>query len=196
MAVLQVFIAILLMQLHQLQMHLSMGYELGPQSDSLKHPLIGQSGSLMARNPALRLDDYLPYLVNRVGAALVSRFSREALARHELTIDMWRVLVALSNGSGKRQIDLSAMTSIEKSTVSRLVTKLMQSGLVTRRRSRTSSREVVVQLSAKGQSLVARLVPIAVELERLASRGTSPADMAAMKRVLRQAYDNLVRSAG
>ena len=150
----------------------------------------------MARNPALRLDDYLPYLVNRVGAALVSRFTREALARHELTIDMWRVLVALSNGGGKRQIDLSAMTSIEKSTVSRLVTKLMQTGLVTRRRSRTSSREVVVQLSAKGQSLVTRLVPIAVELERLASRGTSPTDMAAMKRVLRQAYDNLVRSEG
>ena len=145
----------------------------------------------MARPPALKLDGYLPYLVNRVGAALVARFTSEALARHDLTIDMWRVLVALSNSAGKRQIDLAAMTSIEKSTVSRLVTRLVKTGLVTRSRSRTSSREVVVQLSARGQNLVNRLIPVALELERLASKGTSSADMAAMKRVLRQAFDNL-----
>lgn len=145
----------------------------------------------MARPPALKLDGYLPYLVNRVGAALVARFTSEALARHDLTIDMWRVLVALSNSAGKRQIDLAAMTSIEKSTVSRLVTRLVKTGLVTRSRSRTSSREVVVQLSARGQNLVNRLIPVALELEQLASKGTSSADMAAMKRVLRQAFDNL-----
>ena len=145
----------------------------------------------MSRPPALKLDGYLPYLVNRVGAALVARFTSEALARHDLTIDMWRVLVALSNSAGKRQIDLAAMTSIEKSTVSRLVTRLVKTGLVTRSRSRTSSREVVVQLSARGQNLVNRLIPVALELEQLASKGTSSADMAAMKRVLRQAFDNL-----
>jgi DNA-binding MarR family transcriptional regulator len=145
----------------------------------------------MARPPALKLDGYLPYLVNRVGAALVARFTSQALARHDLTIDMWRVLVALSNSAGKRQIDLAAMTSIEKSTVSRLVTRLVKTGLVTRSRSRTSSREVVVQLSARGQNLVNRLIPVALELEQLASKGASSADMAAMKRVLRQAFDNL-----
>ena len=145
----------------------------------------------MSRPPTLKLDGYLPYLVNRVGAALVARFTSEALARHDLTIDMWRVLVALSNSAGKRQIDLAAMTSIEKSTVSRLVTRLVKTGLVTRSRSRTSSREVVVQLSARGQNLVNRLIPVALELEQLASKGTSSADMAAMKRVLRRAFDNL-----
>jgi DNA-binding MarR family transcriptional regulator len=145
----------------------------------------------MKRSSALKLDDYLPYLVNRVGAALVARFTSEALGRHNLTIDMWRVLVALSNSGGKRQIDLAAMTSIEKSTVSRLVSKLVQMNLVTRSRSRTSSREVVVQLSAKGQGLVSKLIPVALKLERLASTGTSTRDMTAMKRVLRQAFDNL-----
>jgi MarR family transcriptional regulator, organic hydroperoxide resistance regulator len=148
----------------------------------------------MARNPALRLDDYFPYLVNRVGAALVTRFTNDALARHTLTIDMWRLLAALSNGGRHRQVDLAKMTSIEKSTTSRLVTRLVRMNVVTRSRSRTSNREVVVQLSVKGQALVARLIPVALELERVASRGTSTADMAAMKRVLRRAYDNLVRS--
>jgi DNA-binding MarR family transcriptional regulator len=148
----------------------------------------------MARTSALRLDDYFPYLVNRVGSALVTRFTKEALARHDLSIDMWRLLVALSNGGGQRQIDLATMTSIEKSTISRLVTRLVRMNLVTRSRSRTSNREVVVQLSGKGQGLVARLIPVALELERVASAGTSAADMAAMKRVLRQAFQNLAKS--
>ena len=150
----------------------------------------------MARSSALKLDDFLPYLVNRVGAALVERFTRDALSRHGLTIDMWRVLAALSNGGGKRQIDLAAMTSIEASTVSRLVTKLVGMNLVSRSRSRTSNREVIVQLTNKGQTLVGRLVPVAIELERTASSGASAADMSATKRVLRQAFENLLGTKG
>ena len=44
-------------------------------------------------------------------------------------------------------------------------------GLVTRSRSQTSNREVVVALSAKGRALVRRLIPIAQALERKASAG-------------------------
>jgi DNA-binding MarR family transcriptional regulator len=139
----------------------------------------------------LKLDDYLPYLVNRVGAALVARFAGETLSRHGLTIDMWRLLVALANGGGTRQIDLAGMTSIERSTVSRLVTKLVQAGLATRSRSRTSNREVVVRLSAKGQALVRRLIPIALDLERVVSAGISSRNMVVTKRVLRRVYANL-----
>jgi DNA-binding MarR family transcriptional regulator len=64
--------------------------------------------------------------------------------------------------------------------------------LVNRNRSRTSNREVVVQLSAKGRALVGKLIPVALELERVASKGASAADMAVMKRILRQAFHNLV----
>lgn len=163
------------MQSHQLQMHLSTG-RVAP-----------------VRN--LKLDDYLPYLVNRVGAALVARFTDETLARHGLTIDMWRLLAALANRGGTRQIDLAGMTSIERSTVSRVVTKLVQQGLVTRIRSRTSNREVVVRLSAKGQALVRSLVPVALDLERIASAGVSSRDMTVAKRMLRRVYANLAQAA-
>jgi DNA-binding MarR family transcriptional regulator len=151
---------------------------------------------VMARAPGLKLDDYLPYLVNRVGAALVERFTGAGLARHGLTIDMWRVLAALSNAGGGRQVDLAGMTSIEKSTVSRLVTKLARMGLATRSRSRTNNREVLVRLSARGQALVRRLVPVALDLERRASSGISAAEMSAVKRSLRRAYANLVAIEG
>ena len=139
----------------------------------------------------LKLDDYLPYLINRIGAALVESYTRRALAAHKLTIDMWRVLAALSNNGGQRQIDLADVTSIEASTVSRLVTRLVRLGLVTRGRSETSNREVQVQLSPKGRALVKKLIPVALGLEETASAGISAADLAQLKKTLRKVYANL-----
>jgi DNA-binding MarR family transcriptional regulator len=138
----------------------------------------------------LDLGNYLPYLINRVGFALVASFTA-TLEPYGLSIDMWRVLAALSNNNEQRQIDLVAMTSIDASTMSRLVTRLVRDGLVTRARSRTSSREVVVALSPKGRALVQRLIPIAQQLERTASAGLPTKDLAVLKRLLSQVYENL-----
>jgi len=121
-------------------------------------------------------------------------FSRAALAKHALGIDMWRVLAALADNGGQRQIDLAGATSIEASTVSRIVTRLTRDGLVTRTRSATSSREVVVQLSPKGRALVRRLIPVALRLEREAAAGIPPKQLQAVKTALRAVYRNLSRS--
>lgn len=145
----------------------------------------------MAATPRLELEDFIPYLINRVGAALVADFTATALSSHDLSIAMWRVLAALSASGEQRQIDIAAMTSIEVSTLSRLITRLMRRGLVTRRRSPHSSREVMVELSARGRSLVERLIPIARQLEDKAIAGVSPTEIAALKRALRQLYENL-----
>ena len=123
----------------------------------------------MAKPPAkLDLGDYLPYLVNRVGTIIADQFGAEALARHGLSIAEWRVLAVLASNGGQRQIDLADLTSIEASTLSRLVTRLVRMGLVTRTRSANSNREVVVKLSAKGQSLVGAPHP---DRARIRSRG-------------------------
>ncbi|HEX5778624.1 MAG TPA: MarR family transcriptional regulator [Xanthobacteraceae bacterium] len=142
----------------------------------------------------LKLDDYLPYLVNRVGAALVATYTRRALAANKLSIDMWRVLAILSDNGGQRQIDLSSITSIEASTVSRIVTRLVRLGLVTRGRSETSNREVLVQLSPKGRALVKKLIPVALGLEDTAAGGVSAADLVQLKRTLRKIYANLANA--
>jgi DNA-binding MarR family transcriptional regulator len=139
----------------------------------------------------LDLGNYLPYLLNRVGFALVESFTADALKAHGLTIDMWRVLAALSSNGGQRQVDLSGLTSIDVSTMSRLVSRLVRMGLVTRSRSQTSNREVVVALSAKGRTLVQKLIPIALALEKKASAGLSAKELAEVKRLLTRMYGNL-----
>jgi DNA-binding MarR family transcriptional regulator len=141
--------------------------------------------------PHLHLDDYLPYLINRVGSALVLRFTAETLASHRLSIGMWRVLAVLSNNGAQRQVDLADMTSIESSTLSRLVTRIVRLGLVRRGRSRNNSREVLVQLTPKGRALVDRLIPVARELEHVAVAGIPEQELAVVRRVLRQMYANL-----
>src|ERR1043166_2647324 len=52
----------------------------------------GQGPSDVTQNRRLDLDNYLPYLVNRVGFALVDSFTADALKANGLSIDMWRVL--------------------------------------------------------------------------------------------------------
>jgi DNA-binding MarR family transcriptional regulator len=141
----------------------------------------------------LDLGNYLPYLVNRLGGALVANFIETSLAPFDLTIDMWRLLAVLSYRGAQRQVDFVDMTSIEASTVSRLVTRLARMGLVTRKRSETSNREVVIELTAKGRAQVEHIIPSAHKLEQTAGAGIPVKDMAVVKRSLRRMYANMSR---
>jgi DNA-binding MarR family transcriptional regulator len=143
------------------------------------------------KDPRLDLADFLPYLVNRVGVIIAEQFGEEALAPHGLSIALWRVMAALSSAGSQRQIDLADLTSIDASTLSRIVTRLVQMGLVTRARSASSNREVVVTLSAKGSALVARLIARAREIESEAAAGLSAEELAVVKRCLRRIYANM-----
>jgi DNA-binding MarR family transcriptional regulator len=144
--------------------------------------------------PHFDFSQYLPYLINRVGSVLVVDFTQSALAHRDLSIAMWRVLAVLSNDGGQRQIDLAGKTSIDVSTLSRVVTRLVKMGLVTRKRSDTNSREVVVRLTAKGLDVLAEAIPKAIAAERVAIAGVPAKDLAVVRRSLRRMYQNLARS--
>lgn len=145
----------------------------------------------MSKSSQLDLARYFPYLINRVGAIFVTDFTRDALTAEDLSIGMWRVLATLSNDGRQRQTDLAAMTSIEVSTLSRIVARLALRGLVTRQRSRDDNREVAVALSARGRVLVRRLIPIAHAHEDKAIGKLPARDLEVTRRVLRAMYDNL-----
>src|SRR5438094_3335066 len=152
--------------------------------------------NLVSDRTGLNFSEYLPYLVNRVGWLLVIDFGQNTLARHHLSIAMWRVLAVLANDDGQRQIDVAASTSIDVSTLSRVVTRLVKMGLVTRTRSATNSRELVVRLMPKGAAILARVMPQAIALERRAIAGVPAQDLRVVRRSLRRMYQNLAASAG
>ena len=146
---------------------------------------------VLAQRPTLHLDGYFPYLVNRVGMALAASFTDGALGRDHLSIATWRVLAALSDNGGQRLVDLGAMTTIDVSTLSRMVTRLARSGLVTRARSRKSDREIVVRLTPKGRAVLARLIPIAQRFEEAAIADIPAEDLAVVRRALHQMHKNM-----
>jgi DNA-binding MarR family transcriptional regulator len=147
-----------------------------------------------ARPLRLALDDYLPYLINRVGSIMALRFGEDVLAEFGLSIAMWRVLAALSSNGGQRHTDLAKLTSIEVSTLSRIVTRLVRMGLVARAPSKTSGREIAVALSERGRGLVDRLIPHGLRYQELAIVGLSKQELAVLRRALRRIYNNLLEA--
>ena len=89
----------------------------------------------MKQRSKLDLGDFLPYLVNRAGMIIADQFGAKTLTPHGLSIAMWRVMAVLASNGRQRQIDLAELTSIDASTLSRIVTRLGRLGLVTRTRS-------------------------------------------------------------
>lgn len=139
---------------------------------------------------ALDLDDYLPYLVNRVGIGIATAFSR-ALEPHSLSVPMWRVLAVLAQQGEQRQIDLAQQTSIDASTLSRLIKTVQDLGYVSRTRSAASQREVTIALTPRGRAVTRALIPVALDYEAMATEGLSPREIEMLKTLLRRVYGNM-----
>lgn len=143
-----------------------------------------------ASSDKLRLDDYLPYLINRAGVSLASRFGA-VLRREGISLPDWRVLAALRERDGQRLTELACRTSIEISTLSRLVGSLEANGFVTRDRDSEDARAIAIRLSPAGEALSARLTPVAQNLEHTALAGLSEGEGEQLKALLHRIYDNL-----
>src|SRR5882724_6763978 len=136
------------------------------------------------------LDSYLPYLLNRAGSRIATSFS-ERVRPLGATLQTWRVLAALRERDGRRMGDLSLTTSIEVSTLTRLVDNMEKKGLVTRRRDGDDTRAVLLHVTAAGKRLTRRILPIAERYEKVALRGFSAAEAETLKAALRQFYSNM-----
>jgi DNA-binding MarR family transcriptional regulator len=136
------------------------------------------------------LDSYLPYLLNRAGARIATAFSQE-MRRLGATLQMWRVLAALREHDGRRMGDLSATTSIEVSTLTRLVDTMERKGLVVRRRDAGDARVVALHVTPAGRRLTQRITPIAERYERVALAGFTAAEADSLKAALRRLYGNM-----
>jgi len=138
------------------------------------------------------LNSYLPYLLNRAGARIATAFSEEVRPLGA-TLQMWRVLAALRERDGRRMGDLSETTSIEVSTLTRLVDTMEKKDLVARQPDGADARAVVLQATPAGRRLTQRILPIAERYETVALAGFGAAEAKALKAALRRLYANMDR---
>jgi DNA-binding MarR family transcriptional regulator len=136
------------------------------------------------------LASYLPYLLNRAGARIATAFGEE-MRPLGATLQIWRVLAALREQDGQRMGDLSSTTSIDVSTLTRLVDNMEKKGLVARQRDPEDARAVVLNVTPAGRRLTARILPIAERYEKVALQGFDPAEAEQLKAALRRLYANM-----
>jgi len=93
---------------------------------------------------------------------------RTLLAPWGLTYPQYLVLAILWNEGEQTVGSLGDMMQLDSGTLSPLVRRLEQNGLVTKTRSPADERVVTVQLTEKGQGLRAELAPIRAQIADLA----------------------------
>jgi DNA-binding MarR family transcriptional regulator len=120
---------------------------------------------LQAPLRTLELENFLPYRLS-VLAQIVSESLHDLYAGpFDLTVTQWRVMAALGRFAPLTASDVGQRIVMDKVAVSRAVAGLMKRGLVERATDQKDRRRARLELSAKGRTMHARIVPIALEYE-------------------------------
>jgi len=120
---------------------------------------------------------------------------RKAFARRASTLGVtgaqWKVLVRLSRTPGLRQVELADLLDLEPITLSRIVDKLAEAGLVERVSDPADRRAWRLQLTAKSAPLVEKLRALGDALADEAFEGITPQEVEFMRERLARVRDNL-----
>tara|TARA_B100000780_G_scaffold90443_1_gene62514 strand:- start:3885 stop:4367 length:483 start_codon:yes stop_codon:yes gene_type:complete len=114
----------------------------------------------------LQLERYLPYrlsiLSNRISALISETYS----AKFALSITEWRIMAVLGEYPGVSADEVSLKTQIEKSILSRAISKLLHRKLLERAFDPADKRRSMLRLTETGLSVYDELVPISYDYEQ------------------------------
>jgi homoprotocatechuate degradation regulator HpaR len=105
-----------------------------------------------------RFSESLPMLLLRARETAMARF-RPVLYEFGLTEQQWRVLRALNDLGELTAAGIARECSILAPSMTRILRKLTEQGVVLTSRSKRDQRELKVKISAKGRRLVDRVGP-------------------------------------
>lgn len=136
------------------------------------------------------LQESIPYLLARAGIRTGQAFTVE-LKPFELSLNEWRVCATLRHQPSQRIGEVAHHTSIDASTLSRLIDVMIKRKLVVRERDSADARARSLHLTPKGEELVDRVIPLAQMYERVALAGLSADEANTLRGFLARIYDNM-----
>src|SRR5690606_28714273 len=132
----------------------------------------------------LRLEEFLPYrlslLSNTVSGVIASTYED----KFGISMPEWRIMMMLAEYPGIAAEEICRRTRIEKSVVSRAISRLLRRRLVSRETSERDRRRLVLHLTETGLTVYDEVMPIARDYERRLLKGISAADRAVLDRLL------------
>lgn len=137
-------------------------------------------------------NDRLAHLLKDVTRGL-TRALQMRHSRHGVPFGHWTFLRILWENDGLTQRELSERAGLVEPTTYAALKAMEKLGYVTRRHLPDSRKKVYVFLTAKGRALKNKLVPLAEDVNDVAVRGVSPADIAITRRTLLVMIENLAQ---
>jgi DNA-binding MarR family transcriptional regulator len=135
----------------------------------------------------------LPFEVGETAHALRKAFDRRAVGLG-VTRAQWKVLFKLTRCPGMRQIELADMLDIEPITLSRIIDRLEEAGLVERAADPADRRAWRLHVTAKAQPLVEKLQGVGAKLVEQAFAEIDQAEIEITRRVLARVRENAGRA--
>ena len=135
-----------------------------------------------------------PFEVAETAHALRKAFDRRAVGMG-VTRAQWKVLFRLERFPGLRQIELAEMLDVEPITLSRIVDRLEESGLVQRVPDPADRRAWRLHVTAQAQPLIAKLHGVADVMIAQALADLDAKDIETTRTVLARVRENVARAA-
>lgn len=133
------------------------------------------------------------HIVREAARAFVRALSPK-LAAHGVSFGHWAFLRILWDGDGLTQRELSEMAGVMEPTTFAALKSMEELGYIERRQVPENRKNVYVYLTPQGRALKKKLVPLAEDVNKVATRGVKAEDLATTRRVLLAMLDNLGRS--
>ena|SRR5262245_32500113 len=134
----------------------------------------------------------LPFEIAETAHAMRKAFDRRAIGLG-VTRAQWKVLFRLTRQPGMRQIELADLLDIEPITLTRILDRLQEAGLVERTPDPSDRRAWRLHVTAKAQPLVVKLRAIADEMTAETFSGIDPGELETTRRVLERVRENAGR---
>lgn len=137
-----------------------------------------------------QLETYVPYLLRRATDSLIESFTA-GLEPYGISLKMWRVLAVVHRRGATRFGTIARVALIEPPTLSRLVTALINKGLVVKTSSDVDGRGVLIAPTQKGLDVIERVIPHAVATEEFTLANLTDDEAEIFRRLLRRVCANV-----
>ncbi len=116
--------------------------------------------------PLLTLERYLPYRLSLLSNKVSETVAKTYKDKFAISITEWRIMAVLGEYPGISADEVSLKTHIEKSLISRAISKLLKRKLLCRNISEDDKRRSELVLSNTGYEVYEEIVPLSLEYER------------------------------
>jgi DNA-binding MarR family transcriptional regulator len=116
-------------------------------------------------NPALALDQFLPYRLVSLAQRISNALSAIYRDQFSVSVAQWRILANLAEKGELNPGEIAQQTSMDKARVSRAIKELSARRLVTKRGDESDNRAYRLRLSDSGLALYRKIVPLALSWE-------------------------------